>query len=565
MAAVAIFSVARADERPGALVSEYLMPTRFIELPAAEWTAPKGREALLESFDGQLAVSTPRSCVLSTKDGVRCGVLLDFGHELCGGIEIAAPIRADKKTVKVRVCLGESVSEALSDVHAPGATATNDHSLRDFVVEVPWLGKVEVGNSGFRFALVELVEPEATLPLRAVRAVSKYRDLPRIGSFKSDDPRLDSIWEAGATTVHLNMQDYLWDGIKRDRLVWVGDLHPEVMTVANVFGDYGVVRKSLDFARDTSPLPGWMNGIAAYSMWWVIIHRDLCLYGGDTDYLRQQLPYLNGLVDAFAEGLDGNNENFGGAQRLLDWPTSEMPDVIHAGYQSLLAMAAEAAEQIGDWTGDEQLSAKSSELLTRVRSHQPDPNGAKQSAALALLAHMSADPVASREVILKDGPHGFSTFYGYYMLEALARDGAGDQAIEILKDYWGLMLDLGATTFWEDLVYADGLRAARIDEIVPEGAFDIHRDGGAYCYEGHRHSFCHGWASGPTSWLSRYVLGVRPLAPGFAKVAIDPQLGHLNHAEGTVPTPHGPIHVSHTRLPDGTVETTFDLPDGVEL
>ena len=32
------------------------------------------------------------------------------------------------------------------------------------------------------------------------------------------------------------MQEYLWDGVKRDRLVWLGDMHPEVMTVQSVFG-----------------------------------------------------------------------------------------------------------------------------------------------------------------------------------------------------------------------------------------------------------------------------------------------------------------------------------------
>ena len=28
-----------------------------------------------------------------------------------------------------------------------------------------------------------------------------------------------------------NIQNYIWDGIKRDRLVWIGDIHPEASTV----------------------------------------------------------------------------------------------------------------------------------------------------------------------------------------------------------------------------------------------------------------------------------------------------------------------------------------------
>ena len=50
------------------------------------------------------------------------------------------------------------------------------------------------------------------------------------------------------------MQEYLWDGNKRDRLVWLGDMHPEVMTVNTVFGYNEVVPKSLDLIRDVTPL-----------------------------------------------------------------------------------------------------------------------------------------------------------------------------------------------------------------------------------------------------------------------------------------------------------------------
>ncbi len=543
---------------------EFVMPERIVELPAERAGAVRNAEALLNPFDGQLAVASPEVCVLSTRDGARSAVLLDFGRELCGGLEIAAPIRGDQKALRVRVCLGESVSEALSDVSAAGATATNQHSLRDFTVDVPWLGTIEVGNSGFRFALVELVEPDAELPLRAVRATHRYRDLPYLGEFRCSDPRLNDIWQTGAYTVHLNMQNYLWDGIKRDRLVWVGDMHPEVMTIANVFGDFDVVKKSLDFARDTSPLPGWMNSIAAYSMWWIIIHRDLCLYSGDTDYLSEQSDYINRLIDCFEAGLDGNKENFQGGQRLLDWPTSEMREVIHSGYQSLLVMAMEAARQIGEWTGDATVTAKADSLLKKIRAYVPPTGGNKQAAALALLSGMAKDRKAEREAIISGGATGFSTFYGFYMLDALAGEGTHAEAMDIMSDYWGRMLDLGATTFWEDLNYEDGLKAARIDSIVPVGAFDIHASSGDYCYKGHRHSFCHGWASGPTPWLSRHVLGVRPVKPGFDEVVVEPNLGNLEWAEGSVPTPKGIIKVRHIRGADGKIATDLQLPDGVK-
>src|SRR3546814_2915676 len=125
------------------------------------------------------------------------------------------------------------------------------------------------------------------------------------------------------------MQDYLWEGIKRDRLVWVGDLHPEVATVNAVFGYNEVVPKSLDLARDVTPLPGWMSGISTYSMWWIILHHDWYMHHGDLGYLREQQPYLAGIVRQIAGkvGVDGKEKMDG--NRFMDWHTSEDQAAIH--------------------------------------------------------------------------------------------------------------------------------------------------------------------------------------------------------------------------------------------
>ena len=114
---------------------------------------------------------------------------------------------------------------------------------------------------------------------------------------------------------------------------------------------------------------------------------------------------------------------------------------------------------------------------------------------MLVLAGLADPGKVCRTVIARGGAEGFSTFYGYYMLEALAEGGLYDEALQIISNYWGAMLDLGATTFWEDLNYAHAAGAARIDEPVPAGKFDIHAESGAYCYKGLRHSLCHGWAS----------------------------------------------------------------------
>lgn len=545
----------------------YVTPQRIITVPGERNDGVENPEALLAPFDGQLTTGTRNVCRLSTRDGKRAFVLLDFGREICGGIALSAPIRADQRALKLRIRLGESVSEALSEVDGstPMTSATNQHSLRDFSLEVPWLGNVEVGNSGFRFVRIDLAEPDAEVVLRSVRAVLRYRDIPYRGSFRCSDQRLNRIWETGAYTVHLNMQEYLWDGIKRDRLVWVGDMHPEMMTIESVFGGNPVVRKSLDLVRDETPPTAWMNGIAAYSMWWVLIHRDLYLYEGDLDYLRQQQSYMRALFETLAAGMDGNRENLQGGQRLLDWPTSEMPEVIHAGYQALMVMTMKAGIEIATWLDDPTMKHHCRATLKRLQQHVPDHLQNKQAAAMLVLAGLTHPDEVCRPVLARGGATGFSTFYGYYMLEALAAGGLYTEALRIISDYWGAMLDLGATTFWEDLNYGQIANAARIDAPVPEGRFDIHAESGAYCYKGLRHSFCHGWASGPTPWLSRHVLGIVPLEPGCRVVAVRPHLGDLEWAEGSFPTPHGVISVRHTRDRKGRIVSQISAPEGIRI
>lgn len=113
--------------------------------------------------------------------------------------------------------------------------------MRDFTLTLPWLGVVECGDSGFRFARIDLLDDDRELHLKQVEAVFQYRDIPYIGSFRSSDERLDRIWATGAYTVHLCMQEYLWDGVKRDPAGLGRDLHPEIMTVNSVFGYNEVV------------------------------------------------------------------------------------------------------------------------------------------------------------------------------------------------------------------------------------------------------------------------------------------------------------------------------------
>ncbi|MDE6086440.1 MAG: alpha-L-rhamnosidase [Muribaculaceae bacterium] len=399
-----------------------IAPTRIVWMSDSTGNYIKNPEILMKDFKGQVSVADNHCTVMRSDGHHQAAVLLDFGKELHGGLKISSGMRPSNRPLRLRVRLGESVSEAMSDVSPTNNphNATNEHSMRDYELQVPWLGSVETGNSGFRFARIDLLDQDVDYLLRNVQAISLMIDDPEVGSFNCSDERLNKIWETGAYTVRLNMQDYLWDGIKRDRLVWLGDLHPEVMTVNNVWGKHDVVRRTLDFAKNDTPLPGWMNGFSSYSMWWLLIHHDYFLHHGDLDYLRENRDYILCLVKQLDNCIDDNGEEHMTGVRFLDWPSSEEQDVIHDGLQSLTYMTLKAAHRIAGWLSDSELEKVAAGSLERMDKFNINNTDASQAVSLRLLSGMSKDPQTDCQTLIDNGIDSFSPFYGYYAIEALA-------------------------------------------------------------------------------------------------------------------------------------------------
>lgn len=554
---------AKEKSTTSSMVKTYLTPTRIVWQSDTTGKYLQNANTLLEAGNGQVAVNDKNLFRMISTQDTRPGILLDYGKEINGGVKISMGIRPSKTPLKLRLRFGESVGEAMSNIGGK-QNATNEHSLRDFTIEVPWLGTVEVGETGFRFLRIDVLEGDENAPIKSIEAAFVYRDIPYLGSFKSSDERLNEIWMTGAYTVHLNMQNYLWDGIKRDRLVWVGDLHPEVMTINTVFGPNEIVPKSLDLARDQHPLPEWMNTISSYSMWWILIHKDWYNYHGDLEYLKEQEDYMIALLDQLSTFIDKDNKEILNGGRFLDWPTSEIPVAVHAGLQAMMIMTFDAGSEIMEAFGRQDLKQKYAQVASRLRKHKPKGNTTKQAAALMSLADLENPKKINNEILSQDGVRRMSTFYGYYILEAMAKAGDYDGALRTIRDYWGGMLDLGATSFWEDFDITDIFNSGRIDELPKEGVNDIHGDFGEYCYVGYRHSYAHGWASGPTPWLSQYVLGIN-IEDGGNTIRLKPNLIDLEFAEGTFPTKFGVFKVKHTREANGKIKTEMEIPEGLNV
>ena len=114
----------------------------------------------------------------------------------------------------------------------------------------------------------------------------------------------------------------------------------------------------------------------------------------------------------------------------------------------------------------------------------------------------------------------------FYELEALCALGEQAYVLKEMKDYWGGMLKLGATSFWE--LYDPKVTGAQHYAMYG-------RDFGK--------SLCHAWGASPLYLLGKYYLGVKPDSPGYATYTVEPQLGGLQWMQGKVPTPSGDVEL----------------------
>ena len=334
-------------------------------------------------------------------------------------------------------------------------------------------------------------------------------------------------------------------------------------SIRTVFGECDEIEKTLDYFRKNTDVDSWMNTLPTYTLWWLITVYEWYFYCGKKSFLNEQRNYVIKTITKIIDLIDddGNTERFPGT--FLDWPTSQKAEVVY-GVKGLICEALLAAEELTKLYHRFDLAEICKRKVSGIRNTVCDAN---QSKAIAAFLYNAGIPqvgdVAS--ILINDGAKGLSTFMSYYIFKAMSNCGCHQNALDILKEYYGAMMRLGATTFWEDFNIEWADNALPIDVLPDDKHTDIHGDFGAYCYKGYRHSLCHGWSSGPVAFLNDFVLGIVPIEAGCKTVRIKANLGNLKWAEGTFPTPYGVIYVRHKKGENDTVKSIVKAPNEVTI
>lgn len=490
-------------------------------------------------------------------------LLLDFGREVAGRLVVES--QSARPSV-LSIAYGESEIEAMATGLTPGQQGGN--YLGTNLLEVPPNGIARGPKSGFRYVRIRFLSGATVTSFKAIRLEGIDYPVEYKGSFESSDPVLNRIWETGAYTAHLCMQDGIWDAVKRDRGRWVGDLDVEGRVINTVFGDPRILQDTLRHLAEATPPDQYVNGIPSYSALWITSLSSLYQHTGDKTFLKSQHAALLRILARMDQDVGSDNlltTNLKG-WLFVDWspglygPTPAARIGTNLQYLRGYADAARLLHDLGDEPHATLYNGRSRAMTIAARSFlAADTHTAGdtwQLNALAVLDRLDdqtpaapADPLWDHVLshVKQDAPSdpAITPYFNEYVLDAMASLGHRAEALNWLRTYWGGMLDEGATSFWE----AYDLRWPKTNPHL-----SLQADGTS----GYFVSLAHGWSSGPTAWLSENVLGITPSSPGYDTVDIHPNLLGLNFARGSVPTPHGIVSINIDRQ-----GITLDLPAGI--
>ncbi|MGP8260202.1 MAG: alpha-L-rhamnosidase C-terminal domain-containing protein [Acidobacteriaceae bacterium] len=481
-------------------------------------------------------------------------LVLDFGRETVGRLQI---VSTSTTLAMVAIEYGESENELL------------DHPyLGTNLLTLPAHATAYGPKSAFRYARVRFLSAQAPIQIGSIQLDAIFYPVNYSGSFESSDPLLNKIWETGAYTAHLCMQDGIWDAPKRDRGRWAGDLDVSGRVIDNVFADRFLMEDTLTRLLDDRAAGHHVNSIPGYSALWISALDQYYLHTGSLDYLKSVHQRLVDLLSTMDAEMDVDHLF---ADKSKDWPfvdwtadlSADTPEARRGTqFEYILAFrdAAFLLRELGDNAAATKRDQAVAQLTAAAQAHLLDAAtgtfGSRwQVNSMAILsgaATLAQVPAIWSGVLTHTADASFreppiTPFYNYYVLSAMAASGHRTEALDWIRKYWGGMVREGATSFWE-----------AYDTHWPTNNphVSLQADGTSGYYV----SLAHGWSSGPTSWLMEEILGIRPTAAGFRTATLRPDLAGLAWARGTEPSPQGPIAID--LKPN---HTTVTLPAGIEL
>jgi alpha-L-rhamnosidase len=384
----------------------------------------------------------------------------------------------------------------------------------------------------------------------------------------SDDPQLDEVARICLRTLQCCTHETFMDCPHYEQLMYIGDARVEGLLTYALSRDSRLPRRVLTLLDGARAPDGLIFSrtpsrrrqlIPPFALWWVAMLHDHLYWRGEPAFVATLLPGARTILDRFLalqgpEGLVRSAVGWNYGDWYPGWAYGVPPGGEPGGISPLLnwqlayvlERAAALEELCGIHVYGERWRGAAARIVNALDErfwaagrgvYAEDEAGTifcEQSQALAALCISLADVrrVALAEALATQRDLlPASVYFAHYVFEAMALNGRGAAIIARLGP-WREMVAFDFKTTYEN----NSPQSNRSD--------------------------CHAWAAHPLLHFYTSILGIRPVAPGFAAVTIAPSLGALTHAQGTLVHPRGSIQVTVERSGDA-LHGEVALPEGV--
>lgn len=384
------------------------------------------------------------------------------------------------------------------------------------------------------------------------------------GRFVASDRLLNRIYDVSTRTLELCMHEHYEDCPWREQALYANDSRNQALCGYTCFGEYAFPATSFDLLGKSLADDGYLQltapaapplTIPGFTMAWIAEVWEHMLYSGDRSAAAKLFPIVRTILDRAIGRLHDNSllacEKDKYYWHFYDWA----PGLSNCGtdFESLrfdaplnmlFVWALDSAAKIAETLEDNDVALRYRNCADRVRAacHATFYDAkagayrtyvgegwathfAELTQSLAILNDIADAPLASqlREHLARRDATWVPTTLSQsvYKYDAILRNDPDRYAAGVLDhlvDAWSAMLYAGATSFWE----------------TQKGGADF--DGAG--------SLCHGWSAIPIYVFHTRILGVQPAAVGWSSFTLQPLRGLVPHAEGTIPTPAGPIDIA---------------------
>lgn len=385
------------------------------------------------------------------------------------------------------------------------------------------------------------------------------------GTFDCDDQRLTAVIPMMQRVLQMCAHETYMDCPYYEQLMYVGDTRLEALVTHVLTSDDRLPAKAIKLFHQSripsnltqSRYPSRVQQIIPpFSLWWIAMVHDIAYWRDQPDLVKTMLPGIRNVLDAFVsqrrpDGLINPPAGWNFVDWVPDWQGGMPPladrhpcATINWHLVYTLELAADLENHYGEASLATRWHTHAAQTRDALDAHLWDAAAgvyyevagqslvSEHAQCLAILSGIAQpDHIPKMQQALQTRPDmaRATIYFSHYLFETYRTMGAIDLLLQRMQ-------------LWFDLP-AQGLKTT---VEMPEPS----------------RSDCHAWGSHPLFHYHASVVGVRPAAPGFAQVAITPQLGPLQRVSAVTPHPNGHIHSAFWR-DNGVLRGQVTLPAGV--